>query len=83
MKHQREVGTGYFDHVANAIAGGQASTVALSGSTEEAQFFDKPYTVTAPPDEDEILMVQCFRNYMPPSLFSIKIYVFSQVFKSF
>uniref|UniRef100_A0A9J2PQ79 Malate synthase n=1 Tax=Ascaris lumbricoides TaxID=6252 RepID=A0A9J2PQ79_ASCLU len=57
VKHQREVGTGYFDHVANAIAGGQASTVALSGSTEEAQFFDKPYTVTAPPDEDEILMM--------------------------
>ncbi|KHN81706.1 Bifunctional glyoxylate cycle protein [Toxocara canis] len=57
VKHQREVGTGYFDHVANAITGGQASTVALSGSTEEAQFSDKPHTTTAPPDEDEILMM--------------------------
>jgi isocitrate lyase len=37
-KHQREVGTGYFDEVAKAIGGGQSSTVALEGSTEEAQF---------------------------------------------
>jgi isocitrate lyase len=37
-KHQREVGTGYFDAVANAIAGGESSTTALHGSTEEAQF---------------------------------------------
>ena len=38
VKHQREVGTGYFDTVAQAIQGGQSSTVALRGSTEEAQF---------------------------------------------
>jgi isocitrate lyase len=37
-KHQREVGTGYFDEVAQVIAGGETSTTALSGSTEEAQF---------------------------------------------
>jgi isocitrate lyase len=37
-KHQREVGAGYFDEVAQAIAGGEASTTALSGSTEEEQF---------------------------------------------
>ncbi len=37
-RHQREVGTGYFDEVAQAIAGGMASTVALAGSTEEEQF---------------------------------------------
>lgn len=37
-KHQREVGTGYFDEVAQVIAGGSSSTTALSGSTEEAQF---------------------------------------------
>lgn len=37
-KHQREVGTGYFDSVSNAISGGQSSTLALKGSTEEAQF---------------------------------------------
>ncbi|HSS44610.1 MAG TPA: isocitrate lyase [Thermoanaerobaculia bacterium] len=37
-RHQREVGTGYFDDVANVIAGGSASTAALAGSTEQAQF---------------------------------------------
>ena len=37
-KHQREVGTGYFDEVAQVIAGGQSSTTALTGSTEAAQF---------------------------------------------
>jgi isocitrate lyase len=37
-KHQREVGTGYFDEVAQVIAAGQSSTVALAGSTEEEQF---------------------------------------------
>ncbi|TAM87216.1 isocitrate lyase [bacterium] len=37
-RHQREVGTGYFDEVAQVIAGGEASTTALLGSTEEEQF---------------------------------------------
>lgn len=37
-RHQREVGTGYFDEVAQVISGGNSSTVALKGSTEEAQF---------------------------------------------
>jgi isocitrate lyase len=37
-RHQREVGTGYFDAVATAVSGGQASTVALKESTESAQF---------------------------------------------
>ncbi len=37
-KHQREVGAGYFDEVAQIVAGGMASTTALTGSTEEAQF---------------------------------------------
>ena len=37
-KHQREVGTGYFDDVAQVIAGGTSSTLALHGSTEKAQF---------------------------------------------
>jgi isocitrate lyase len=37
-KHQAFVGTGYFDQVAQAIAGGNSSTTALSGSTEEEQF---------------------------------------------
>lgn len=38
VKHQREVGTGYFDEVAQVISGGNSSTTALHGSTEEAQF---------------------------------------------
>jgi isocitrate lyase len=38
VKHQREVGTGYFDTVTQTIQGAQSSTVALKGSTEEAQF---------------------------------------------
>jgi isocitrate lyase len=38
VKHQREVGTGYFDAVTQAIEGGRSSTTALAGSTEEAQF---------------------------------------------
>src|SRR5258706_3296528 len=38
VKHQREVGTGYFDTVTQAIQGGQSSTTALKGSTEEEQF---------------------------------------------
>ena len=37
-RHQREVGTGYFDEVAQVISGGHSSTLALKGSTEEAQF---------------------------------------------
>ena len=41
VKHQREVGTGYFDSVTQAIEGGQSSTTALHGSTEDEQFFDR------------------------------------------
>jgi len=37
-RHQREVGTGYFDAVLKALAGGAAETAALEGSTEQAQF---------------------------------------------
>jgi isocitrate lyase len=41
VKHQREVGTSYFDAVTQAIEGGQSSTTALKGSTEDEQFFDQ------------------------------------------
>jgi isocitrate lyase len=37
-RHQREVGVGYFDAIATAVAGGKSSTTALAGSTESAQF---------------------------------------------
>ncbi|MDB4089649.1 isocitrate lyase [Gammaproteobacteria bacterium] len=40
-KHQREVGTGYFDTVTQVIQGGTSSTTALTGSTEEEQFDKK------------------------------------------
>jgi len=41
VKHQREVGTGYFDAVTQTIQQGQSSTTALKGSTEDEQFFDR------------------------------------------
>jgi isocitrate lyase len=37
-RHQREVGAGYFDQVVEAVSGGESSTLALRGSTEEEQF---------------------------------------------
>ncbi|MBO8172069.1 MAG: isocitrate lyase [Bacillaceae bacterium] len=37
-RHQREVGTGYFDEVSQVVSGGTSSTTALKGSTEEEQF---------------------------------------------
>jgi isocitrate lyase len=37
-RHQREVGAGYFDLIAATVGGGESSTLALRGSTEEAQF---------------------------------------------
>jgi isocitrate lyase len=40
-RHQREVGTGYFDQILMSVSGGAASTAALAGSTEEAQFDKK------------------------------------------
>lgn len=41
VKHQRFVGTGYFDEVQQVISGGLASTTALAGSTETEQFTDR------------------------------------------
>jgi isocitrate lyase len=41
VKHQREVGTSYFDEVTQVVSGGKASTTALHGSTEDEQFFDE------------------------------------------
>jgi isocitrate lyase len=40
-KHQREVGAGYFDDVTQVVSGGVSSTTALTGSTEEQQFFNQ------------------------------------------
>jgi isocitrate lyase len=49
VKHQRFVGTGYFDQVALTIADGQASTIALEGSTESAQFEEAKPRCEEPP----------------------------------
>jgi isocitrate lyase len=46
-RHQREVGTGYFDAVTQVIQGGKSSVTALTGSTEEAQFHDTPAKMAA------------------------------------
>ncbi len=52
VKHQSFVGTGYFDQVAQIIAGGASSTLALKGSTEQEQFEEAilppPVTATTP-----------------------------------
>ncbi|MEX2275045.1 MAG: isocitrate lyase [Actinomycetota bacterium] len=40
-RHQAEVGTGYFDQVSQVITSGESSTLALKGSTEEAQFLEE------------------------------------------
>jgi isocitrate lyase len=44
-KHQSFVGAGYFDTVQNVVSSGQASTTAMTGSTEEEQFHDEPLPV--------------------------------------
>jgi isocitrate lyase len=48
VRHQREVGTSYFDAVAVAVSGGKSSTTAMAGSTETDQFHGtKPKTIAA------------------------------------
>lgn len=47
-RHQREVGTGWFDAVATTAAGGQSSTTAMAGSTETEQFHDAPAAAQVP-----------------------------------
>ena len=60
-RHQREVGAGYFDAVLEAVTGGESSTLALKGSTEEAQFEATPRVTTtadvvvSAPDEAGVL----------------------------
>ena len=49
VKHQRFVGTGYFDTVQNVISSGTASTTALAGSTEAEQFHNFPLPPVSEP----------------------------------
>lgn len=50
-KHQRFVGTGYFDEVQNVITSGTASTTALADSTETEQFHDAPPAIYQQPQQ--------------------------------
>ena len=56
VSHQQEVGTGYFDEVANVIQGGASSVTALTGSTEEAQFQTQARPRETPESHIEELM---------------------------
>jgi isocitrate lyase len=47
VRHQREVGTSYFDAVAMAVSGGASSTTAMAGSTETEQFTERAEPVAA------------------------------------
>ncbi len=51
VKHQKFVGTGYFDEVAQTITGGKSSTTALAGSTEAAQFHKADAPAPATPKQ--------------------------------
>ena len=57
VKHQRFVGTGYFDKVTQIVAGGNSSTTALHGSTEEAQFAANATFKASEPTHAEIKSV--------------------------
>jgi len=54
VRHQRFVGTGYFDTVQTVISGGRASTGALAGSTENAQFLDPENQCFTQAEESEL-----------------------------
>ena len=55
-RHQREVGTGYFDAVATAISAGKSSTTAMAGSTETEQFHDHESPSSNMNDHDDGLV---------------------------
>jgi isocitrate lyase len=62
VKHQRFVGTGYFDQVTQVIAGGTSSTTALEGSTEAEQFTEVKlplYAGTGPDDACQPILGEC------------------------
>ncbi len=56
VKHQKFVGTGYFDEVSHTIAGGHSSTTALAGSTEVEQFAKAPAAVPVTKEKDPRLV---------------------------
>ena len=52
VKHQRFVGTGYFDQIQQVISGGLASTTAWAGSTEAEQFVERKSPMRSEHDPD-------------------------------
>ena len=64
VKHQRFVGTGYFDQVQQAISGGLASTTALAGSTEAEQFLGE--NASTGPKRRHDADIQTLRGSQPP-----------------
>jgi malate synthase A len=67
-RHQQEVGTGYFDEVAQAISGGQSSTTALRESTEAAQF----HAILAQADRAAAALAQSDSHAGRPGLSAVK-----------
>jgi isocitrate lyase len=68
VKHQRFVGTGYFDTVQQVITGGTASTTALQGSTETAQFTETkpvPYAGHGPDAACQPILGECPSEVIP------------------
>jgi isocitrate lyase len=54
-RHQREVGTGWFDAVATTASGGKSSTTALAGSTETEQFYEHAEHTQPAPQRDAMI----------------------------
>ena len=68
VKHQRFVGTGYFDMVTQVIAGGASSTTALNGSTEAEQFTpaqEPAYSGAGPNAACQPILGECPSNMVP------------------
>ena len=59
-RHQREVGTGWFDAVAVAASGGRSSTTAMAGSTETEQFHDEGHVAQMVPQMEQQPAAQMF-----------------------
>ncbi len=64
-RHQREVGTGWFDAVAVAASGGRSSTTAMAGSTETEQFHEEGHVAQMVPQMQQQPAAQMFGGPLP------------------
>jgi isocitrate lyase len=71
-RHQREVGTGYFDEVSKALTGGQSSTTALADSTEAEQFRSAAKAPQAPDRTQQLLKEHLGRAPASPATSGVK-----------